>query len=196
MTPLYHNAADVTERAGHPPTDEIMRLADPAEILRRADPDLSHQKIGRELRDVSNANERAGHPDEIPLQAANGSGREDDGNGGGDDGGGGDSAGGGGGNDDVLPSATDAPSVTVLPSITDASSLTKMWTTAVAGMHRRLTEVSKWEAMKTACGSSGTVTLSNSFGMGTYTLTPALQLGGIDFSDIGNSKALDAKEKG
>jgi hypothetical protein len=41
---------------------------------------------------------------------------------------------------------------TVLPSATDASSPTSMWvanTTAV-GFHRRLTEVSNWEEMKTA----------------------------------------------
>jgi hypothetical protein len=92
---------------------------------------------------------------------------------------------------------------TVLPSATDASSPTSMWvanTTAV-GFHRRLTEVSNWEAMKTACGLSGTVTLSDDFVMGTYTTTPSPQLGGIDFSGkhlviIGNGKTLDAGEKG
>jgi hypothetical protein len=57
--------------------------------------------------------------------------------------------------------------------------------------------------MKTACGStsSGTVTLSDDFVMGTYTPTPSPQYGGIDFSGkqlviIGNNKTLDAGEKG
>jgi hypothetical protein len=92
---------------------------------------------------------------------------------------------------------------TVLPSASDASSLTDMLvvnTTAVV-IHRRLAEVSNWGALKTACGSSGTVTLSDGFVMGTYTLTPGPQYGGIDFSGkqlviIGNSKTLDAGEKG
>jgi hypothetical protein len=190
MTLLYGDAAGVTVRAGHPPAAEFLRLADPD--LTKHD----HQKIGRALRDVSNSKERAGHPDEILLQADDGGGADDDGNGGG----GGDGDGGG----DVLPFATDAPSVTMLPSITDASSLTNIWvanTIAVAGMRRRLTEVSKWEEMKTACGSSGSVVLSKGFGMGTYMPTPPLQHGGIDFSDkqlvvIGNNKALDARETG
>jgi hypothetical protein len=90
----------------------------------------------------------------------------------------------------------------VLPSVADASSPTNMWvanTTVV--VRRRLTEVSNWEAMKTACGSSGTVILSDGFVMGTYASTPAPQYGGIDFSGkqlviIGNSKTLDAGEKG
>jgi hypothetical protein len=139
---------------------------------------------------VSNSKERAGHHDEILLQANDGGGADDDGNGGG----GGD----GGGDDDVLPSAT------MLPASTDASSPTKMWvanTIAVVGMHRRLTEVSNWKAMKTTCGTSGTVTLSDDFVMGTYTPTPSPQHGGIDFSGkqlviIGNNKTLDAGEKG
>jgi hypothetical protein len=55
--------------------------------------------------------------------------------------------------------------------------------------------------MKTACGSSGTVALSDSFVMGTYTPTPSPQYGGIDFSGkqlviIGNNKTLDAGEDG
>jgi hypothetical protein len=55
--------------------------------------------------------------------------------------------------------------------------------------------------MKTACGSSGTVILSDGFVMGTYTATPVPQLGGIDFSGkqlviIGNNKTLDAGENG
>jgi hypothetical protein len=145
---LYGDAADVTETAGHPPAAEILRLK-ATEIMRltvltKRD-HLLHQKIGRALHAVPNSKERAGHPDEILLQADNG----------------------GDGDDDVLPSAIDAPSVTVLPSITDASSMTKMRVvnTAVAGMRRRLTEVSNWEVMKTACGSgsSGTVTLSDDF---------------------------------
>ena len=78
-----------------------------------------------------------------------------------------------------------------------------MNTTAVV-MHRRLAEVSDWVEMKSSLawlGSSGTVTLSDDFVMGTYTPTPAPQLGGIDFSGkhlviIGNSKTLDAGEKG
>jgi hypothetical protein len=71
-----------------------------------------------------------------------------------------------------------------------------MWvvnTTALA-VRRRLTVVSNWGAMKTACNSSGTVTLSNSFVMGTYTSQ-------IDFSGkkvviIGNDKTLDAGKNG
>jgi hypothetical protein len=206
MTRLYGNAADVMERAGHLPATEILRLADP-DLPKH---ELLHQKIGRALRDVSNSKERAGHPDEILLQADDG-GADDGGDGGGVGDGGGDIAGGGGaggdggGDEDVLPSAIDAPSVTVLPSIMDASSPpTKMWvanTIAVLGMHRRLTAVSSWEAMKTACGSSGTVTLSNDFVMGTYTPTPSPLDGGIDFSSkqlviIGNNKTLDANQTG
>jgi hypothetical protein len=207
MTRLYGDVADGTERAGHLPAAEIMRLEETD--LTEHD-HLLHQKIGSALRDVSNSKERAGHPDEILLQADDGGGGDDDGNGGGDDGGGGDSTGGGGGggdgggDDGVLPSATDDPSFTVLPSMTGASSPTKMWvrnTTAVVDMRRRLTEVSNWDAMETACGSSGTVTLSDDFVMGTYTPTPSPQYGGIDFSGkqliiIGNNKALDAGEKG
>jgi hypothetical protein len=198
MTRLYVNAADVTERAGHPPpAAEFLRLSDPA--LTKHD-HLLHQNIGRALRDVSISKERAGNPDENLLQADDGGGADDDGNGGG--------SGDGGGDDDVLPSATDAPSVTVLPSITDTSSLTKMWvanTIAVAGMRRRLTEVSKWEEMKTACGStsSGTVTLSDDFVMGTYKENrhDYPLYGSIDFSGkqlviIGNNKTLDAGKKG
>jgi hypothetical protein len=138
---------------------------------------------------VSNSKERAGHPDEILLQA-------DDG-GGADDGGNGDGGGDGGGDDDVLLSATDALSVTVLPSITDASSPTKMWvanTIAVAGMRRRLTEVWNWESMKTACGSSGTVILSDDFIMGTH--TGQIVFSGLKLVIIGNSKTLDAGTNG
>jgi hypothetical protein len=209
MSRLYGDAADVMERAGDPPVTEIMRLAD-ADLTKHDH--LLHQKIGRALRsDVSNSKERTGHPDEILLQAAakadNGSGG-DDGNVGGDDGGGGDSTGGGGGDgggdDDVLPSATVLPSSTMLPSSTNAGSLTNIRvanTTAVA-MRRLLTEVSNWAEMKTACGSSGTVALSDDFVMGTeYTPTPSPLYGGIDFSGkqlviIGNSKTLDAGGNG
>jgi hypothetical protein len=53
-------------------------------------------------------------------------------------------------------------------------------------MHRRLTEVSKWEAMMTACGSSGTVTLRGDFMMGTCTPPPSPHYG---------DNALDAGEK-
>jgi predicted outer membrane repeat protein len=103
-----------------------------------------------------------------------------------------------------LPSATDAPSTTELPSATDDSSPTNMWvanTTTTVVVHRRLTEVSKWEEMKTACGSSGTVTVSDGFTMGMYTPTLSPQYGGIDFSGkqlviIGNNKVLNAGEKG
>jgi len=96
----------------------------------------------------------------------------------------------------VMPWAT-------LPYATGVRGLNNKWlmnTTAVV-MHRRLTEVSDWAAMKTACGSmtSGTVTLSDDFVMGTYTPTPAPQYGGIDFSGkqlviIGNNKVLNAGE--
>jgi len=66
-------------------------------------------------------------------------------------------------------------------------------TTAVV-VRRRLTVVSNWGEMETACGSSGTVTLSDDFVMGTYT-------GQIDFSGkqlviIGKGKTLDAGENG
>jgi hypothetical protein len=95
------------------------------------------------------------------------------------------------------------PSATMLPFATDAGSLTNMWvvnTTAVA-IRRLLTEASNWEALKTACGSSGTVALSDDFVMGRYTPTPSPLYGGIDFSGkhlviIGNSKTLDAGEQG
>jgi hypothetical protein len=106
-------------------------------------------------------------------------------------------------NKSVLNSATVLPSATMLPSSTNAGSLTNMRvvnTTTVA-MRRLLTEVSNWAEMKTACGSSGTVALSDDFVMGTYTPTPSPLYGGIDFSGkhlviIGNSKTLDAGEKG
>ena len=96
----------------------------------------------------------------------------------------------------VMPWAT-------LPSATGVRGLNNKWlmnTTAVV-MHRRLAEVSDWAEMKSACGSSGTVTLSDDFVMGTYTPTPSPQLGGIDFSGkqlviIGNNKTLDAGEQG
>jgi hypothetical protein len=95
------------------------------------------------------------------------------------------------------------PSATMLPFATDAGSLTNMWvvnTTAVA-IRRLLTEVSNWAEMKTACGSSGTVALSDDFVMGTYTPTGYPLNGGIDFRGkhlviIGNSKTLDAGEQG
>jgi hypothetical protein len=88
------------------------------------------------------------------------------------------------------------PSATMLPFAADAGSLTNMWvvnTTAVA-MRRLLTEASNWAALKTTCGSSGTVALSDDFVMGSYTTS-------IDFSGkhlviIGNSKTLDAGEQG
>jgi hypothetical protein len=88
------------------------------------------------------------------------------------------------------------PSATVLPSATDASSPTRMWvanTTAVV-VRRRLTEVSNWEAMKTACGSSGTVTLSDGFVMGTY--TSQIVFNGKHLVIIGNGKTLDAGANG
>jgi hypothetical protein len=64
-----------------------------------------------------------------------------------------------------------------------------------------ISNILNWAEMKTACGSSGTVTLSDDFVMGTYTLTPAPQIGGIDFSGkqlviIGNSKTLDTGTNG
>jgi hypothetical protein len=91
---------------------------------------------------------------------------------------------------------------TTLPSATDTSSPTSILVANTTGVVvGQQTEVSNWEGLKPACGSSGTVVLSKIFGMGTYMPTPALQHGGIDFSDkqlvvIGNSKALDASEKG
>jgi hypothetical protein len=91
ITPLYGDAADATESAGHPPAAKSLRLADP---------DLTRQKIGRALHDMSNSKERAGYPETILLQADDGGGGDDDGNGGGGDGGGGDSGGGGGGGGD------------------------------------------------------------------------------------------------
>jgi hypothetical protein len=66
-------------------------------------------------------------------------------------------------------------------------------TTAV--VRRRLAVVSNWGAMKTACGSSGTVTLSDSFEMGTY--TGHIVFSGKQLVVIGNSnKTLDARENG
>jgi hypothetical protein len=66
-----------------------------------------------------------------------------------------------------------------------------------------ISNILNWEALKTACGSmtSGTVALSADFVMGTYTPTLSPLYGGIDFSGkhlviIGNSKTLDAGEKG
>jgi hypothetical protein len=68
-------------------------------------------------------------------------------------------------------------------------------------------EVTNWADMKTACGSSGTVSLGDGFVMGTYSSVLPLpqfgepgympQMGGIDFSGkhlvvIGNGKTLDA----
>ena len=83
-----------------------------------------------------------------------------------------------------------------LPSTSDISFPTNSWlqnATAVV-VPRRLTEVSNWAAMKTACDSSGTVTLSNGFVMGTY-------VSEILFADkqlviMGNGKILDAGENG
>jgi hypothetical protein len=93
-------------------------------------------------------------------------------------------------------SPTATPIRTVLPSAADAGSLTNMWvanTTAVA-VRRLLTEVSNWVEMKTACGSSGTVALSDDFVMGTY--TSQIDFSGKHLVIIGNSKTLDAGEKG
>jgi hypothetical protein len=81
------------------------------------------------------------------------------------------------------------------------------WATlpSAAGVRgRQLTVVSSWAETKSACGSistSGTVTLRRDFVIGTYTLTPSPQYGGIDFSGkqlviIGNSMVLDAGEGG
>ena len=83
-----------------------------------------------------------------------------------------------------------------LPSTSDVSSPTNSWlqnATAVV-VPRRLTEVSNWAAMKTACDSSGTVTLSDGFVMGTY-------ISEILFADkqlviMGNGKILDAGQNG
>jgi hypothetical protein len=55
-------------------------------------------------------------------------------------------------------------------------------------------DIVDWEAMKTACGSSGTVTLSDSFEMGTY--TSQIDFSGKQLVIIGNSKTLDAGENG
>jgi hypothetical protein len=98
----------------------------------------------------------------------------------------------------ALPAATPATAMnnTMLPFATDAASLTNMWvvnTTAVA-LRRLLTEVSNWAALKTACGSSGTVALSADFVMGTY--TSQIDVSGKHLVIIGNSKTLDAGEKG
>jgi predicted outer membrane repeat protein len=74
--------------------------------------------------------------------------------------------------------------------------------TNTEAMESAISAPTNWEEMKTACSSSGTVTLSDAFVMGTYTPTPWWpQLGGIDFSGkqlvlIGNNKTLDAGQKG
>jgi hypothetical protein len=189
------------------PTMQMTRLyVDAAdEILRLAELDLTKHEIGHALRDVLNSKERAGYPDEILLQAAqadDSSGGYDDGNGSRNDGSSGDSAGGGGGSgddggdDDVLPPATDASSFAVLPSVDEANSPANLWvvnTTALA-VRRRLTTVSNWGEMKSACGSSGTVTLSNGFVMGTY--TSQIDFSGKQLVIIGNDKMLDAGTNG
>jgi hypothetical protein len=54
--------------------------------------------------------------------------------------------------------------------------------------------VASWEAMKTACGSSGTVTLSDDFIMGTY--SSYIDFSGKQLVIIGNNKMLDAGEQG
>jgi hypothetical protein len=90
------------------------------------------------------------------------------------------------------PTATHVlPSATMLPSATGAA--TDANTTAVA-VRRLLTEVSNWVEMKTACGSSGTVALRDDFVMGTY--TSQIDFSGKHLVIIGNSKTLDAGEKG
>ena len=85
---------------------------------------------------------------------------------------------------------------TVLPSATNVSSLTSMLAahTATVVVRRRMAEVSNWEAMKTACGSSGMVALSNGFVMGTS--TSEIDFSGKQLVIIGNSKTLDAGENG
>jgi hypothetical protein len=95
---------------------------------------------------------------------------------------------------------------TTMASPIVAASVSSPAPTTTVAMRRLLTEVSNWAEMKTACGSSGTVALSDDFVMGTYNGecpgTRCLPLrGGIDFSGkhlviIGNSKTLDAGEKG
>jgi hypothetical protein len=89
----------------------------------------------------------------------------------------------------VMPWAT-------LPSATGVRGLNNKWLMNTTAVHRRLTVVSSWAGMKSACDSmtSGTVTLSDDFVMGGYT-------GEIDFSGkqlviIGNNKVLDAGEGG
>jgi hypothetical protein len=64
-----------------------------------------------------------------------------------------------------------------------------------------ISNILNWEDLKAACSSNGKVILSDDFVMGTYTPTPAPQLGGIDFSGkqlviIGNNKTLDAGTNG
>jgi hypothetical protein len=99
----------------------------------------------------------------------------------------------------VLPPATDVPSDTdVLDRKTKANTSKRVWvanTTAVV-VRRRLTELSNWEAMKTACASSGTVTLSNSFIMGNDDYTSEIDFSGKQLVIIGNSKTLNAGKNG
>ena len=89
----------------------------------------------------------------------------------------------------VMPWAT-------LPSATGVRGLNNKWLMNTTAVHRRLTVVSSWAEMKSACGSmtSGTVTLGDDFVMGSYS-------GQIDFSGkqlviIGNNKVLNAGENG
>ena len=97
----------------------------------------------------------------------------------------------------VMPWAT-------LPSAAGVRGLNNKWLMNTTAVHQRLTVMSSWAETKSACGSistSGTVTLSDDFVMGTYTPTPAPQYGGIDFSGkqlviIGNNKVLNAEESG
>jgi hypothetical protein len=98
----------------------------------------------------------------------------------------------------VMPWAT-------LPSATGVRGLNNKWlmnTTAVV-MHRRLAEVSSWEAMKSACDSmtSGALTLflSDDFIMGTYSCSEFychIDFSGKQLVIIGNNKVLNAGEDG
>jgi hypothetical protein len=95
--------------------------------------------------------------------------------------------------------------VAVLPLYRDSH----FWSAACGVWHTKLinaptfdiNNILDWEELNAACGSSGTVTLSDNFVMGTYTPTPSPQYGGIDFNgkqlvSIGNNKMLDAGEQG
>jgi hypothetical protein len=57
-----------------------------------------------------------------------------------------------------------------------------------------INNVLNWELLKTACGSSGTVTLSDDFVMGTY--TSQIDFSGKQLVIIGNNKTLDAGKDG